>query len=180
MRKHLFTILLLMITYWSLACSCDGRSKVSVAYNSADLVVLATVVDSQIIHIWSDTLFARSLYNDSQKSMTYREFKERHFSIRMIDYSVEVDTLFKQDTIHQASKLIIRTGLGGGDCGVEFEIGESYLIYAYSESSVVYTEEKLGRSEEELQGIYNTNDCTRTHLRRFRKEDIDEILKIKK
>lgn len=97
----------------------------------------------------------------------------------MIDYSVEVDTLFKQDTIHESSKFTIRTGFGGGDCGVEFKIGESYLIYAYSESSVVYTEEKLGRSEEELRGIYNTNICTRTHLRRYRKEDMAYLVKRK-
>ncbi len=40
----------------------------------------------------------------------------------------------------------IRTGLGGGDCGFRFEVGERYLVYAYADES----------------GQLSTNICTGT------------------
>ncbi|MBP2241515.1 hypothetical protein J2Z40_002078 [Cytobacillus eiseniae] len=42
----------------------------------------------------------------------------------------------------QQSQIIITTGLGGGDCGIDFKVGEEYLVYAnestmYGKSSLV-------------------------------------------
>ena len=31
----------------------------------------------------------------------------------------------------RSEEVIIFTGLGGGDCGYEFEVGQQYLVYAY-------------------------------------------------
>lgn len=45
-------------------------------------------------------------------------------------------------------KLIILTGRGGGDCGYRFEVGETYLVYAYQ-----YNKSYLG-----------TNICQRTNV----------------
>jgi hypothetical protein len=35
----------------------------------------------------------------------------------------------------QQQKVRIRTGLGGGDCGFRFEVGEQYLVYAFAHES---------------------------------------------
>jgi hypothetical protein len=35
----------------------------------------------------------------------------------------------------QGKKVELRTGLGGGDCGVPFEVGKQYLVYAWKDES---------------------------------------------
>lgn len=39
------------------------------------------------------------------------------------------------------SQIIITTGLGGGDCGFDFEVGQDYLVYAHE--STMYGAESL-------------------------------------
>lgn len=41
----------------------------------------------------------------------------------------------------QQSQIIIATGLGGGDCGIDFKEEQEYLVYAYE--STMYGEKKL-------------------------------------
>lgn len=59
------------------------------------------------------------------------------------------------------SQVIIKTGLGGGDCGFDFQVGQEYVVYAYE--SEMYGDEKalvaiicsrtaeIGEAEEDLQ-----------------------------
>jgi len=42
--------------------------------------------------------------------------------------SFKVSEIFRGDV---GASVIIRTGLGGGDCGYAFEVGSSYLVYAH-------------------------------------------------
>jgi len=35
----------------------------------------------------------------------------------------------------QPKSILVTTGLGGGDCGFHFEVGEQYLVYAYADES---------------------------------------------
>src|SRR5678816_2560454 len=42
--------------------------------------------------------------------------------------SFKVSEVFRGDV---GASVIIRTGLGGGDCGYAFEVGSSYLVYAH-------------------------------------------------
>lgn len=44
-----------------------------------------------------------------------------------VHYLVIITRMFKGS---KADSLIIRTGFGGGDCGVRFEIGKSYVIFS--------------------------------------------------
>ena len=30
------------------------------------------------------------------------------------------------------SEVVVKTGFGGGDCGIAFEVGRSYLVYTYA------------------------------------------------
>ncbi len=58
---------------------------------------------------------------------------------------------FRNTTIYKGPKqarIVIRTGLGCGDCGYDFEIGSSYLVYAYTNED----------------GDLETDTCTRTSL----------------
>lgn len=58
----------------------------------------------------------------------------------------------------ETSDIEILTGMGGGDCGYPFRVGESYLVYAYA-----------------WQGRLTTGICSRTRLLSNAKEDLDYI-----
>jgi hypothetical protein len=53
------------------------------------------------------------------------------------------------------------TGIGGGDCGYDFKIGEQYLIYAYR--------------DQQKKEMLSTNVCTRTRPVRNADEDFEYI-----
>ncbi len=58
---------------------------------------------------------------------------------------------FRDTTVYKGQKqgtIVIRTGLGCGDCGYGFEVGSAYLVYAYTNED----------------GNLETNICTRTSL----------------
>jgi hypothetical protein len=57
----------------------------------------------------------------------------------------------------------VQTGLGGGDCGINFKEGELYLVYALRDGSTLYT------------GI-----CSRTQPLKFAAEDLEYLRTIKK
>jgi hypothetical protein len=62
----------------------------------------------------------------------------------------------------------ILTGLGGGDCGFNFNIGEVYTIYTGSQK-IRFSETKKSKK------INYTSICTRTNL--FDKNEREEIVK---
>lgn len=148
---------------WS--CSCVGTSNIKTSIKEADYIVTGKILNSQVVQIWSDTSYARSQYEAAQKkdTLTYYEVWKNNninFNIQLIDYKLLVETVYKGKT--QSDTITIRTGFGNGDCGFEFKIGDSYLIYGKYEKNVNYSSEKLGRSKSELQGIFRTNICYRT------------------
>jgi len=53
-------------------------------------------------------------------------------------------------------KFELRTGLGGGDCGFDFETGESYLIYAFRNA----------------EGIFYTDMCSHTSQTEYAEPDL--------
>lgn len=67
--------------------------------------------------------------------------------------TVEVSETFKGSA---ASTVRIRTGFGGGDCGYDFSVDETYLMYA-------------SRSE---QNVLTVSICSRTGVTRERVEDL--------
>ncbi len=53
-----------------------------------------------------------------------------------------VKVKFKSEKIYKGemlNEIIVSTGLGNGDCGYRFEVGKSYLIYAYGDSDNLLT-----------------------------------------
>jgi hypothetical protein len=59
----------------------------------------------------------------------------------------------------QGKKVELKTGLGGGDCGVPFEVGKQYLVYADKDES----------------GQLVTNICSGTDLVEDRKADVASL-----
>jgi hypothetical protein len=49
-------------------------------------------------------------------------------STDMVYFLFSISHVFKGET---ADTLTIKTGFGGGDCGVRFEIGKQYLVFSY-------------------------------------------------
>jgi hypothetical protein len=58
-----------------------------------------------------------------------------------------------------ADEVLIATGRGGGDCGYRFEVGESYLVYAFGSG----------------EGGLGTNICQRTRKLEDAGEDIEVL-----
>ena len=47
----------------------------------------------------------------------------------------DVDTVYKGDTV---PSIDVTTGLGGGDCGVEFEVDQRYTVFASGPNDELY------------------------------------------
>ena len=157
----LFSFLLVTSTTW--ACSCIGKNDINKEFKASDLVIIGTVVDSQVVQIWSDTnhFFTHkkdSLFNEAPPLFTI--FLKDVYSIKLIEYTVIITESLKGSK--KSDTVLVRTGFGGGDCGFQFTIGESYLIYAKDEYKIKYNEDKLKRSKKEVKGIFRTNICYRT------------------
>ncbi len=61
-------------------------------------------------------------------------FLGKVISINRINYSSEVTIEVIKSWKHiKTKKVVIYTGVGSGDCGYLFEIGKSYLVYAYGD-----------------------------------------------
>jgi hypothetical protein len=172
--KILTSLLICLSSFYSSSCTCLGDSSIAKEFEKSNIVVTGKILESKEVKIWSDTAFARYAYTNSNSLLSYEDFKFQSplFGIILKEYTLLINSVFKGDV---PKTIIIRTGLGGGDCGFLFEAGESYLIYAVNESSIDYVQPKLGRSNQELSGIYRTDICTRTGLVKNRQIDLDEI-----
>lgn len=161
---------------WS--CSCMETSNIKTSIKEADYIVTGKILDSQVVQIWSDTSYAKSQYEAAQKKdalTNYEVWKNNNinFNIQLIDYTLLIETVYKGKV--KSDTITIRTGFGNGDCGFEFKIGASYLIYGKYEKNINYSSEKLGRSQKELQGIFRTNICYRTQLLTSAQSDLEYL-----
>jgi hypothetical protein len=86
---------------------------------------------------------------------------------RQYDYPQRLFTFSVEETFRgvDAAKVQVVTGMGGGDCGYNFQIGEHYLIYA-------------GRDPNS--NVYGTSICTRTRLVSEAGEDLEYIRSLPK
>lgn len=162
MLRFLFLVSCLSGSLYSSACSCIGEQTISEEFKHSDLVVSAKIISRQKIKIWSDTSFVKWNYKPGVDTVTFEKyrFEEEIYGFHQLEYTLVVESAFKG--AKSGDTLKIRTGFGHGDCGFEFQVGKQYLIYAISEHSVKYSQEKLGRSKKELKGIFNTDRCRRT------------------
>ena len=122
--------LLMLVSTTANACTCIGPSSPCESYGSAGAVFVGTPISVR----------------EAQKSNK----RENDWEPRVFKFSVEQSYLGVAGT-----EIEVSTGMGGGDCGYSFKIGERYLVYAYQGESRLTT------------GI-----CTRTRPFRQATEDL--------
>jgi hypothetical protein len=118
----------------SIACSCIGKRTVKAELIKSDAVFLGKVLSKK-----------EFLVQDSSLPIGYK-LHRAEFKILLLK---EVKGDFTKDTV------IVITGIGRGDCGIDFMIGKDYIIYS------TYSTKYFGSGREVTPFLY-TNICTRT------------------
>ncbi len=144
MRNSIYIIIaLLLTTLNSFGCSCFGTETVKQAFRASDVVIYG-----EVISIGKHNLSKELHYGDTIEWFTN-------------EVTIKVTTNLKNGS---AEFVTVYTGMGDGDCGFNFQIGKSYLLYANNET----------QDGEEL---LRTNICTRTAEVT---SDLDELTTLKK
>lgn len=138
------------------ACSCIGESTVEGGYKNADMVTTGKII----------TVETKWLPDSARmKRMVELGFPADSLDKRLIGYYlkkalVKVDKVYKGDSIPDT--LTIYTGMGGGDCGFQFNEGQKYIIYGDTNSYFggFFRDQKILSGRD----VYWTNICTRTQV----------------
>lgn len=107
------------------ACSCMGKSNFKESIKNTDAIFIGTVLNAESIRLIEK--IARELYpNDTASQNNYSG------NMNVIRYDVLVENIYKgkitRDTI------FVYSGTGSGDCGIEFSIGEKYIVFGEKET----------------------------------------------
>ncbi len=124
MKKLALVCFALLAAQILAACSCIGQKSVEEEYNASAIVFSGKVV--------FDSLVKSKLLGDERTTMQKR-------------YRFSVTRSYKGAS---RSVVWVETGLGSGDCGVEFQINTEYIVYA--------------RMQNDSLKIFVTDICTRT------------------
>ena len=134
--RHVLAVLLLVAVLTpttAAACSCMPPSTVEEEKRQSTSVFLGRVISIEerspqmdkgwltVITEWISGLFG------DQVPPTDRDFPYRRVSFAVTE-------MFKGAP---AQELQLATGMGGGDCGYFFEIGEEYVVYAHGKENAL-------------------------------------------
>jgi hypothetical protein len=133
------------ISIW--ACSCIGKKTVKDEISKSDVIFSGKILSRNIVAI-----------NDSNLPSG--------LVLRNVEFIILITKIYKGQAINDTLRLI--TGVGGGDCGYEFEIGSEYIIYSLHSN-------KYFESGNKVDVFIYTDICTRT-----RRIDKKELRKIKR
>jgi hypothetical protein len=135
-----------------LACSCIGNDSVKEAVKKSDAVIVGTII--------------------SQKLMSELHTELYPPATPIMQYSFVCETIYKG--VISSDTISIFTGIGNGDCGVKFTVGEKYIIYGQKETYFTNNAIPLPKGK----NILWTHSCSRTRV--FRQEEIIGIKKYEK
>lgn len=151
------------------ACSCVGKSTVKGAYKSSDIIMSGEVV-SLTDEFLPDSakikeMIALGISTDNQNKWLYG------YSVKKV--LIKVDNILKGQLI--SDTLTIITGLGGGDCGFEFKLGQKYIIYGFNKNyfNVNFKNQDVING----QNVYWTNICTRTQ--EYNRNEFEKLVKLR-
>ena len=116
----LFLTFLAFMRTIAVACSCGPTPPVSKAFAQASAVFVGRCISSKLV---------------------YR--RPNDLGGAYYEYTFEVARSWKG--VAGKKETLVKSGIGGGDCGYPFQIGESYILYCYGDN-----------------GILRTNVCART------------------
>jgi hypothetical protein len=142
MKQFLLLISLLFYSSTSYCCTCIGEATVKQELRRSNFVFQGKVISKKIVDIM-DTLMPA-------------------IKIQKAEYTIQVLVVYKAKIEQDTIKII--TGLGGGDCGFEFNIGSEYIIYSSFEN-------KYYPQGNTVNKFLYTDICRRTRLA----TDINEI-----
>jgi hypothetical protein len=149
------------------ACSCIGQRTVKEEVKHAHAVIVGTILSKQIVTLTDSTLL-KMFPNDT----TIRNSPMTNLTIAR--YDLLVHDLYKGKITKDT--LTIYTGLGGGDCGIRFEIGKKYIVYGENETyfGQVNNDLKFPKTK----NTFWTYNCLRTTS--YLQDEITEIEKFAK
>lgn len=124
------------------ACTCISEEDVKHARNHADVVFVGKVVKAEKLEVIS-------------KEVEVTNFKEP-----VMRYTLQVERWFKGRIATE--EVVVYTGMGGGDCGYDFELNKRSIVYA--KRNDVMVERFNADVPLSGRGIYWTNICTRTGI----------------
>jgi hypothetical protein len=170
MRQLIFiltTILLTSVSDNLFACSCIGQRTVEEEVKHSDAVLVGTILSKQLVTL-TDSTILKMFPNDT----TMRNSPMSKMTIARYDFVV-VDIYKGKIT---SDTLTIYTGMGGGDCGIRFEIGKKYIVYGENESyfGQVNNDFKFPKTK----NTFWTYNCLRTMA--YYQDEITEIEKYAK
>jgi hypothetical protein len=160
----LTTILLISVSDSLLACSCIGKRTVKEEVKHSDAVVIGTILSNELVTL-TDSSFLKMFPNDS----TMRNSPMAKMTIAR--YDLFVTDIYKGKITNDT--LTIYTGLGGGDCGIGFEIGKKYIIYGEKETYFGQVNNHFNFPK--AKNTFWTYNCLRTTS--IRQDEIMEIQK---
>ena len=138
MKTVFYSLLILFASQLNAyACKCViPGPDFEEAYKKADYVFIGQCVKAEFIKL-----------NGSNPDSSY-----------VVRYTFDIQQAWKG--IMKQEILAVDTGIGFGDCGFQFDLGLSYIIYGYAEDNTIYT-----------------NICARTRLAGFYPNRIEEKAK---
>ncbi|WP_448529768.1 hypothetical protein [Raineya sp.] len=170
MRQLLFILTTILLTSLSdslFACSCIGQRTVEEEVKHSDAVLVGTILSKQLVTL-TDSTILKMFPNDT----TMRNSPMSKMTIARYDFVVT--DIYKGKIT--SDTLTIYTGLGGGDCGIRFEVGKKYIVYGENETyfGQVNNDFKFPKTK----NTFWTYSCLRTMA--YYQDEITEIEKYAK
>lgn len=136
-----FLVICLGVYKVAYACSCVSVGSVKENYKYSDLIFKGTPIKREIVLIDSEN--RERIVPENWMPLIYPKGKI------MARYTVNSIEYFKGAL--KTRMVYIYTGLGGGDCGVYFKIGDIYVIYADNSNE-----------KNKSKAMFGTSICSRT------------------
>lgn len=147
-------MLIVSVNYQLYACSCQSIT-VKQAYDNAHLVFSGKVMNVGYV------VDPQKTFDKPVAQMSVQEKYENGIFEQEVTLKIRCKTL--KGTVED--KLVkVRTGIGGGDCGVFFKEGEQYIVYAFE--------------DEKGQPFYRTTTCATTKA--YDKQEYRALKKLKR
>lgn len=164
----IFTLLLLISNSIQMfACSCLGQRTIQEEVKYSDAVVVGTIISNQIVTLIDSTILKMFSSDTLMQNSNF-------YKMPIARYELLVLEVYKGKITNDT--LLIFTGLGSGDCGIEFEIGKKYIVYGKNETYFGQTNNDYKFPK--AKNTFWTHICMRTNL--FYEEEIIEIEKFTK
>lgn len=154
MLKVFFGVMSLLFssTFVGIACSCLPQLEVAEAVEKSDVVLKVKV--TEIMFVGRAEGKPDLVYRDKPDFSTIRANEDYYFTQVV---KIRVQQKYKGKFYRKLA--VVETGLGGGDCGFEFENKGIYLLYG----------SMLKKGNWIKHSTFSTNICTRTA--RFKEQE---------